>query len=404
MKPRAHTRSNKALALSSGFLKETATSREGCEAPLRYSRSADLQTREILSEGMFRRVLRWERKRAERYQKSFMLMLLDASQPLLTDRGQRTLPAILAALSRSTRETDMVGWYKEGAVIGVLFTEICEVERRSLENLLRTGITESLQAKLGAELADWIRISFHFFPEGWNEPNRDHGVDVTLYPDLLNQDKARKLPRILKRVMDTAGSIFALVLFSPVFAIISLAIRLTSKGPIFYRQERVGQYGKRFTFLKFRSMTCANDPSIHRDYVRRFITGEIGSKATGSDKTLVFKITADPRVTRVGKFLRKTSLDELPQFINVLKGEMSLVGPRPPIPYELESYKPWHRRRVLDVKPGITGLWQVKGRSKTSFDDMVRLDLRYAGTWSPWLDIKILLQTPRAAFFGEGAY
>jgi len=404
MKLPLHTRNDRALALSSSFLKETADSREGAKTALRSSRSSDLQTREILSEGMFRRVLRWERKRAERYQKSFMLMLLDASQPLLTDQGQRTLSAILGALSRSTRETDMVGWYKESAVLGVLFTEICEVERRSLENLLRAGITESLRAKLGAELADWIRISFHFFPEGWNEPNRDHGVDVTLYPDLINQDETRKLPRILKRVMDMTGSILALILFSPAFAIISAAIKLTSKGPVFFRQERIGQFGKRFTFLKFRSMTCANDPSIHRDYVKRFIAGEIGSKATDSDKNLVFKITADPRVTRVGRFLRKTSLDELPQFINVLKGEMSLVGPRPPIPYELESYKPWHRRRVLDVKPGITGLWQIKGRSRTSFDDMVRLDLRYAGTWSPWLDIKILLQTPRAAFFGEGAY
>ncbi len=404
MKPTAHARSNITLALNSSFLKETADSREEPKATPRYSRSSDLQTREILSEGMFRKVLRWERKRAERYQKSFLLMLLDASQPLLTDKGEKTLPAILGALSRSTRETDMVGWYHEGTVLGVLFTEICEAERRSLENLLRAGIIESLRAKLGVELADWIRISFHFFPEGWNEPNRDHGVDATLYPDLLNQDEARKLPRILKRAMDITGSILALLLFSPVFAIIAAIIKLTSKGPIFYRQERVGQYGKRFTFLKFRSMTCTNDPSIHRDYVRRFIAGEIGSDAAGPDKNLVFKITADPRVTRVGKFLRKTSLDELPQFINVLKGEMSLVGPRPPIPYELESYKPWHRRRVLDVKPGITGLWQVKGRSRTSFDDMVRLDLRYAGTWSPWLDIKILLQTPRAAFFGEGAY
>src|SRR5437879_7731130 len=209
---------------------------------------------------------------------------------------------------------------------------------------------------------------------------------------------------MMKRVVHITGSILALLLFSPVFAIISAIIKLTSKGAVVCLQERVGQYGRGFTFLKFRSMTCANDPGIHRDYVRRFIAGEIGSKATGSDKNPVFKITADPRVTRVGKFLRKTSLDELPQFINVLKGEMSLVGPRPPIPYELESYRTWHRRRVLDVKPGISGLWHVKGRSRTSFDDLVRLDLRYAGTWSPWLDIKILLQTPRAAFFGEGAY
>src|SRR5881628_2147841 len=144
-------------------------------------------------------------------------------------------------------------------------------------------------------------------------------------------------------------------------------------------------------------MYVNNDPAIHKDYVRNLIQ----KKVNGCGGT--YKIKDDPRITSLGRILRKSSLDELPQFINVLKGEMSLVGPRPPIPYELESYRTWHRRRVLDVKPGITGLWQVKGRSRTSFDDMVRLDLRYAGTWSPWLDIKILLQTPRAAFFGEGA-
>jgi lipopolysaccharide/colanic/teichoic acid biosynthesis glycosyltransferase len=118
----------------------------------------------------------------------------------------------------------------------------------------------------------------------------------------------------------------------------------------------------------------------------------------------VYKITEDSRVTPVGRFLRKTSLDELPQFLNVFRGEMSLVGPRPPIDYELDAYDIWHRRRVLEVRPGITGLWQVNGRSSLRFDDMVRLDLKYAEAWSLWLDFKILLQTPRAVFSREGAY
>ncbi len=119
---------------------------------------------------------------------------------------------------------------------------------------------------------------------------------------------------------------------------------------------------------------------------------------------VVYKITNDPRITPLGRFLRKTSLDELPQFINVLKGEMSLVGPRPPIPYELENYDAWHRHRLLGKKPGITGLWQVKGRSKTTFDSMVRLDLQYIREWSLWLDVKLLLQTPLAVLRGKGAY
>jgi lipopolysaccharide/colanic/teichoic acid biosynthesis glycosyltransferase len=143
------------------------------------------------------------------------------------------------------------------------------------------------------------------------------------------------------------------------------------------------------------------DPAIHQQYVRQFIRTNAAAAAVGPE--VVFKITNDPRVTRVGRFLRRTSLDELPQFWNVLKGEMSLVGPRPPLPYEVEEYKTWHYRRVFEAKPGITGLWQVTGRSRTTFDEMVRLDLRYARTHSVWTDIKILLATPRAVISGKGA-
>jgi lipopolysaccharide/colanic/teichoic acid biosynthesis glycosyltransferase len=150
-------------------------------------------------------------------------------------------------------------------------------------------------------------------------------------------------------------------------------------------------------------MHTGNDPRIHMDYVKQFIEGRVSADTCGTNGQ-VFKITHDPRLTKVGQFLRKTSLDELPQFLNVLRGDMSMVGPRPPIPYELENYDVWHRRRLLEVKPGITGLWQVAGRSRLPFDDMVRLDLRYATTWSLWLDLKILLRTPQAVFSGHGAY
>jgi len=151
-------------------------------------------------------------------------------------------------------------------------------------------------------------------------------------------------------------------------------------------------------------MECGSDARIHREYVKQYIAGEADVARVSHTQNVVYKIHSDPRITRVGKFLRKSSLDELPQFINVLRGDMSLVGPRPPIPYELEGYKIWHRRRVLESKPGITGLWQVNGRSRVKFDDMVRMDLQYAKTWSLWLDVKILLQTPTAVLFGAGAY
>jgi lipopolysaccharide/colanic/teichoic acid biosynthesis glycosyltransferase len=151
-------------------------------------------------------------------------------------------------------------------------------------------------------------------------------------------------------------------------------------------------------------MYTDNSSKIHRDYVQDFIAGRTENDNISETDPVVYKIKNDPRVTPIGKLLRKMSLDEFPQFWNVLRGEMSLVGPRPPLAYEFEVYDFWHRRRVLEVQPGVTGLWQVSGRSRTSFDDMVRLDLRYSQDWSLWLDFRILLATPRAVFTGEGAF
>ncbi|RII27382.1 MAG: UDP-phosphate galactose phosphotransferase [Geobacter sp.] len=209
---------------------------------------------------------------------------------------------------------------------------------------------------------------------------------------------------VMKRVMDVVGSIVGLILFSPFFITIPLIIKITSPGPVLFRQERVGQFGRRFTFLKFRSMHMNNDDRIHREFLKQFISGGKVTTAEDGDAAPVFKITNDPRITSFGRFIRKSSLDELPQFINVLKGDMSLVGPRPPIPYEFEDYDIWHRYRLLKMKPGITGLWQVTGRSTTTFDSMVRLDINYIKNWSLWLDIKILCLTPFAVFKCRGAY
>ena len=204
--------------------------------------------------------------------------------------------------------------------------------------------------------------------------------------------------------MDILGSAILLILLAPILAVIALAIRLTSQGPVLFEQERLGQFAARFKCLKFRTMYTNCDAKIHQVYIQQFIAGIVADQQGKSPEETVYKITNDPRITPVGRFLRKTSLDELPQFWNVLCGEMSLVGPRPPVPYEFEIYDTWHRRRVLEVKPGITGLWQVSGRSRTQFDDMVRLDLRYSQSWSLWLDIKILFATPGAVFSGTGAY
>jgi lipopolysaccharide/colanic/teichoic acid biosynthesis glycosyltransferase len=192
--------------------------------------------------------------------------------------------------------------------------------------------------------------------------------------------------------MDVAGSVMALTLSLPLFLIIAILIKLTSKGPVFFRQDRVGCRGSRFVMLKFRSMYADSDARLHEAHVERLI----GQAVPAS------KLSDDPRVTPVGRLLRRTSLDELPQFLNVLAGSMSLVGPRPPIPYEVSRYDDWHMERLL-AKPGITGPWQVSGRSRVSFDDMVRLDIDYVRSRSAWLDVKILFRTVGAVVSGRGA-
>ena len=385
-------------------LRERSDSPRLSKLPLRRLISLEQHRYEVLAEDVFLRIFCCERKRAERSGRCFLLMLVHVESVLLANQSERTLSEIVSALSCSTRETDIAGWYREGAILGVIFAEICKAHRNALQSLMRAKLTGALRAKLDAEQVDQIHFSFHLFPEDCDKENLGRLTDAKLYPDLFKWDEARKFSYFVKRLMDIVGSIAALILCYPLFFVISLAIKLTSKGPILFKQERVGRYGLRFKLLKFRSMKCVNDPSIHREYVRRFIAGEADPAVVGHNQNVVYKLQDDARVTRVGKFLRKTSLDELPQFINVLKGEMSLVGPRPPIPYELEAYQIWHRRRVLEAKPGITGLWQVNGRSRLRFDDMVRLDLQYAKAWSLWLDIKILLQTPRVVLSCEGGY
>ncbi len=196
---------------------------------------------------------------------------------------------------------------------------------------------------------------------------------------------------LFKRAMDVIGSVVGLTLGAPLFALIALAIRLDTPGPIFFRQERVGLGGERFFIYKFRSMRAGAEREKEKLQALNEADGPL------------FKIRNDPRLTRVGAFLRRTSLDELPQLLNVLRGEMSLVGPRPPTPDEVEQYLPWHLQR-LAVPPGMTGLWQVSGRSELTFDEMVLLDIYYIEHWSPWLDFAILLRTVPKVILGEGAY
>ncbi|MBI5093593.1 MAG: sugar transferase [Candidatus Hydrogenedentes bacterium] len=199
------------------------------------------------------------------------------------------------------------------------------------------------------------------------------------------------IPQVIKRAADIAISLCALVAASPILLAATILIKLDSPGPVLFVQQRVGLNGRTFRMFKFRSMKTGNDPKKHEEYLKKLIK-EGQSHAVDENGKPVFKIANDPRITRVGRIIRKTSIDELPQLFNVLNGTMSLVGPRPPLPYEVAVYEDWHMKR-LNIRPGCTGLWQVSGRSRLSFEEMVRLDIRYIEQWSPWLDLKILLKT-----------
>jgi lipopolysaccharide/colanic/teichoic acid biosynthesis glycosyltransferase len=208
--------------------------------------------------------------------------------------------------------------------------------------------------------------------------------------DALDPFFVRKIPA-WKRLMDILGSISGLILFSPVFLLISLITKVVSPGPVFFRQERIGFGGKKFIFLKFRTMKMNCDPSVHRQYYARLING--CKNGDDSDECMLKLDSHDPQIIPFGNLLRKTCLDELPQLVNVLRGEMSLVGPRPPIPYEVVEYSKWHNGR-FDAVPGMTGLWQVSGKNRLTFKEMVRLDIRYSRNLSFLGDVKILLMTP----------
>jgi lipopolysaccharide/colanic/teichoic acid biosynthesis glycosyltransferase len=353
----------------------------------------------LQGEEWFTRMLCLERKRSERSRKPFLFAVLDVEPLLERPDGPAAFTKLVTTLTSSLRETDQLGWYKVGAAVGLLLTEFSTEDRAAIMRGVESRVQAAVEQALAGTGVTGITVSYHFFPEERASGPGDSNNVVRFYPDVADREDSQQLNRLLKRAVDIVGSSLALAVSAPLLLLIAVLIKLTSKGPVLYKQKRVGRYGVPFTFLKFRTMHAAADSDLHREFVSRFIAGRIETRGPHR----FYKITNDPRVTRIGRFLRKTSLDEFPQFWNVLCGDMSLVGPRPPTLYELDAYDIWHRRRVLEVEPGITGLWQVAGRSRTSFDEMVRLDLRYARTWSVWLDLKILLQTPRAVLSGEGA-
>jgi lipopolysaccharide/colanic/teichoic acid biosynthesis glycosyltransferase len=336
----------------------------------------------VLSPGLFRRVLAAERRRANRANQPLTTMMLSIHDIRPRDTGLVWRHAI-DAVTDQTRDTDVIGWLSDRRALAVILDGAPADEDRYARDL-EVRIRRDLAGRVDAETVARVVVSRH-----------THSL-VT--PD------ARDRQRVydgLKRLLDIVLSLTLLVLLAPLFVLIAALVKLKSPGPVFYRQARIGRMMKPFEMLKFRTMHVDADHALHHAFVSEFIKSGGGGHAKGAPG--VFKIVDDPRVTPIGALLRKTSLDELPQLWNVLRGQMSLVGPRPPLPYEVEQYKPWHTRRVIEAKPGITGLWQVGGRSRTTFDDMVRLDLRYARARSLTMDLRILLATPRAVVSGKGA-
>ncbi len=285
---------------------------------------------------------------------------------------------------------DLPGIIKKHGVEEVLIADTTINPGRMFEVLVECGRDHHIKYKVVPNLFDCM-------------PGKTEIDTIGSLPMIkLYEEPLRGPQKLVKRGMDVLTVAGLFLITWPLWLALAILIKMESKGPVFLRQERVGRDGKLFLMIKFRSMLDGVDDQAHRELMRRTINGEDANQGT-RDMPLYGKVKDDPRLTRIGSWMRRYSIDELPQIINVLKGEMSVVGPRPPIPYEVRHYKDWHRAR-FHVKPGITGLWQVSGRNRLHFEDMVRLDIFYIENWSPWLDMKIMLKTMPVMMRGDNTY
>jgi lipopolysaccharide/colanic/teichoic acid biosynthesis glycosyltransferase len=297
--------------------------------------------------------------------------------------GNEKIREFVRQLRKKTRETDTTGWVAED-IFGVILTGTDKNGAKLyVDKILKSNGFQPQSVAIGVypelifnRLLDEKENQPDFFPLELEEFGEKHTFQLRI-----------------KRGIDILGSILGMMIISPLMLIVALAIKISSPGPIIFKQIRLGMKGEKFSLYKFRSMYWNCDDLAHRKYVANLIGARHETINQGSTKTPFFKMKADARITPLGRIMRKLSLDELPQLFNVLKGDMSLVGPRPPLSYEIEKYEPWHVRRIFEMKPGITGLWQVSGRNKTTFNEMVRLDLRFVKSWSLWMDFKIILKT-----------
>jgi lipopolysaccharide/colanic/teichoic acid biosynthesis glycosyltransferase len=375
----------------------TATLQNGNAATPQNGNRAFLLVEEgVLPKDYFLNYLRLEKKRVNRSKEplSIVLFSLNGGTEKDANKDHGEVREFLKYLNKITRETDIKGWLDENVIV-VLLPDTGKVGVDSFVEKILRGNGHCLYSIITGTYPD------HLFQELLSE---DGKVKPNFFPLDIDEDhRTAQFQQFLKRSIDVVGALFGLILLLPIILIITLAIKVSSPGPIIFKQIRLGMKGVRFPFYKFRSMYANTNDQIHREYIANLIEGRLEKINQGDGKNPFFKMKSDSRVTRVGKILRKSSLDELPQFFNVLKGEMSLVGPRPPIPYELERYQPWHLRRILEMKPGITGLWQVNGRHDVTFEERIQYDLNYINGWNFWMDLRIILKTIPALVKMAGA-
>jgi lipopolysaccharide/colanic/teichoic acid biosynthesis glycosyltransferase len=390
--------------------------------------SVEQDTADLLPNERFRADVEREMLRSDRTGVPLTLVLFDIHSSVRSGRErQKELARLATVISTHTRQTDSKGWYRdsEGLRVGLLLHHtrpgkahriIQTINGQFQVNAAKEHNGNGRRADISYEVFSYpnedrrkIEPSGNFtgqrglgeFPapprarangNGTSSGNNGAALESLLSASMRTSSVppllAPPLPR-WKRAIDIAASAAGLLALSPLLAGIVAAIKLTSRGPVFFKQERVGRFGEGFQCLKFRSMTHNADATEHKEYLAKLIKGG----GNGADGEVMAKLDAfNPQITPVGRVLRMSCLDELPQLINVLRGEMSLVGPRPCLPYEADEYKRWHRRR-FDTVPGITGLWQVMGKNKTTFQQMIRYDIIYARNLSFWMDAKILFLT-----------
>jgi len=343
----------------------------------------------ILPRAPFLHDVQRECRRADRSRSPLSVVVFRPEEHRIDDLDR--VQGLIEILRRSKRETDLLG----------------DLGDHILAMMLPDTNPEGLKRFVARVRDDVAQLGFGLVPGTYPDDvfrdllqrDSEAGPSQPLFVDERRDPDRFEL--LVKRLIDVGVAGVALVALAPLMLLVAAAIALTSPGPIIFRQIRLGKGGRPFVFYKFRSMSAGADDRIHREYVAGLIEKPSGGTEDAAPRTWS-KLSCDPRITPVGRFIRKTSIDELPQLYNVLVGDLSLIGPRPALPYEAEKYQSWHLRRILGVKPGVSGLWQVAAGYNATFDDMVRLDLRYMREWSLALDLKILAKTIKVVLRRSG--